>query len=528
MPPKDERPKKKRTVGGEAQDSGIADTGGARRKTTRLESEESDVENPDEQLAREQEVERRKREILEGRLREAARLREEAERLRIWEEEANRDPDAGDQDAGAAAGAGQAEDAPAGGNPPPEREEDDNWDAEEEDAAIMGARVNANQLAVLGEFKGEGDDVELFVMQVIRCQEAFQWTHLVTAQLVQTCLKGVAAKWLRSKLKTALPAAHMNEWDHMVPAPGGVGAPVVAPNVGLRFHLLTRFREAQNGQAAVEAVGDLKQRAGEDVDEFLDRVLLAMDRKNYTTPVGEAREQPEYKMRLAQDAFIFLGAGLRDDLRKTVLAIHPAAADLEELLARARTVEVSRRKDRPVAKLSEISEGEAGQVEEAEAAGGSPAIAEMTLQELQQEVEALRKNMFRGAADVECWKCHAMGHYAYECQVRSKSSTPSRGRGRGRGAGGAPRGRKPPGSGSGATGRGGGSNRGGNGRFRGRGSSTPGAARGGRKRIFVVDADGYLEDEETVDYQGDGVGEEPELAEAYEDEYETTDYPNEG
>ena len=149
------------------------------------------------------------------------------------------------------------------------------WNADEDDAVMAGARVNANQLAVMGEFKGEGDDVELFVMQVIRCREAFDWNHQVTSQLVQTVLKGTAAKWLRSALKTQLQADHLEVWDHFaVPANAPAGAPAErVGNAGFRYALLTRFRELQNGQAAVEAVGDLKQKGSETVDEFYDRIL---------------------------------------------------------------------------------------------------------------------------------------------------------------------------------------------------------------------------------------------------------------
>ncbi len=61
--------------------------------------------------------------------------------------------------------------------------------------------VNANQLAVLAEFSGSPEeDIDHFCLQVHRCREAFGWTHEVTAQMVQTQLKGAALTWFRGEL----------------------------------------------------------------------------------------------------------------------------------------------------------------------------------------------------------------------------------------------------------------------------------------------------------------------------------------
>lgn len=505
MPPKPKPPGKRKDgdsgVGAEVGDTGARPKEPTGLERTREEESSSDDDDPQERIARGLERAERQRTAAEADARELLREEEEArrraEQVRLNEEARRAEEARGRAAPGAGAqgvAGGQGEAAQQAGDPalppaPPPPPQGPAWNADEDDVIMAGARVNANQLAILGEFKGEGDDIELFVMQVIRCREAFDWNHQVTAQLVQTCLKGTAAKWLRSALKTQLDAQHLEVWDHMVPG-AAAGAPAVrAPNTGFRYALLTRFRELQNGQAAVEAVGDLKQKSNESVDEFYDRILLAMDRKNYTSTEAD-KETDEYKTRLTLDAFIFLGAGLKDELRKVVSVQVPAAANIQQLLTRARAAELVRRKDKTPSYLHELEAGESadatGEAADQGAEGGAAAAVMPTLAEMMLEIEALKKNMFKGAADVECWNCHQMGHFSYECQT--KRTIAPRGRGRGAAAG---RGRRPPAGGA----RGPPAAAGARGRGRGRGRAPP----GGRRRLYVVDADGFLEEEVGLD-----------------------------
>ena len=538
MPPKQPG---KRKDGDSGVGAEIGDTGTIPKQSGQAKegSSSSDDDDPQARIQREKDrraaEERTRREArrreLDARRAEEVRLVEEEEEEEVRREEEARGratPEGGVQGAGQGAGEDQdPEDAPPApaqappappGPPGPPGPAGQAWDADEDDAIMAGARVNANQLSVMGEFKGDGDDIELFVMQVIRCKEAFDWNDAVTSQLVQTSLKGQAAKWLRSLLKTQTNDQHLNVWDHrVVPANAAPGAlPERVAETGFRHYLLTRFREVQNGQAAVEAVADLKQRGSETVDDFYDRILLAMDRKNYTSTEA-VKETDEYKQRLLVDAFIFLGAGLKDELRKVVSVQVPAAINVAQLLERARAAELVRRKDKTPSYLNELSEGESADSTTGESAEAGPeeegAAALPTLAEMRLELEALKKNMFRGAADVECWNCHQMGHFSYECQT--KRTIAPRGRGGRNGAGG--RGRRPAAGAAGAA-RGQAPAAGGRGRGRGRGRAPP----QGRRRLFVVDADGYLDEEfalDQLDEVSDGLD--------YEEGNPDYDHPNE-
>ena len=113
------------------------------------------------------------------------------------------------------------------------------------------------------------------MLLVERCVTSFTWEHSMTSAMVQTSLDKAAARWLRSLLKLSTRADNLDLWHHET----GVGDARVV--TGLKVKMLERFKEAMNKRGAVEANTDLKHKSGEIVSDFYDRVILAMDRKNY-------------------------------------------------------------------------------------------------------------------------------------------------------------------------------------------------------------------------------------------------------
>jgi hypothetical protein len=326
------------------------------------------------------------------------------------------------------------EEAEGGVDPPPDPEEEElpGGDPEEGDNDPRMA-INANQLVLLGEFKGEAaEDIELFSMQVRRCRETFAWTQAQTSQLVQTRLKGSAGTWLRSKHKTTLPADHMEVWEH-------VEDNHVMPDTGLRHHLLQRFREPINVQAAVDAVADLKQKSSESVEEFYDRTVLAMDRKNHRA-TEHTKSTAVYKEKLIDDVFTFFAAGMREDLRMAAMGGPNPPLTADTLLTAARNAEKQKQKMKTPKFLTELQEEEASQpsTSNAAAATSQEEGLALQLQELRHELEAMKAQSGPGAQrDVECYKCGRRGHYSFNCPTLNKTSN---GRGRGGGRRGAPSG----------------------------------------------------------------------------------------
>ena len=300
-----------------------------------------------------------------------------------------------------------------------------NSSSDEEEDEMPDPIINANQLAILGEFKGEDDeDVEAFMLLVSRCRTSFQWEQNSTSSMVQTCLKGAAARWLRSLLKTSAPDDQLDVWEHVV------GGQVVAAK-GLKHFMMTRFKEGLNERGAVEAVMDLRQKTGESVCDFYDRVVLGMDRKNYRATAAEKLLAP-YREKLTQDTYTFFAAGLLEDIRRQALGGPVPPDNANDLLKAARNAELERRKATAKPKfLNEMQvEGAAGGA----AVEATAAQGDLQIEELRAELEALKASI-SGSANVECWSCGRKGHFAFNCPIKGKGVTRRGGfRGRGRGA----------------------------------------------------------------------------------------------
>ena len=278
-------------------------------------------------------------------------------------------------------------------------------------AELPRQAINANQLVVLKDFNGDdGEDIEILIAQVERGVKAFGWTEEQTASMVHTKLLSKAARWLQSAIKSAEPMDdNLFRWTNQ----GRVR--------GLKANLLLRFKEGLNERGAVEAILNLNQHAGESVDEFYDRVVLAMDRKNYNV---EDKETPAYRNRLKEDIFIFFGAGLRSELRIQALGGPTQPRTATNLLKAARNAELERKKQKTPKQLLGMAQAAAEEeAEEKEAAAGP------SLDDLASQVDAIRRQM-RGGPSSGCFGCNSQDHYVAQCPRRARRLGPARGRGR--------------------------------------------------------------------------------------------------
>jgi hypothetical protein len=289
--------------------------------------------------------------------------------------------------------------------------------------------LNANQLGCINTFSGEKDeDIEFFIMQVERIAAGFGWTDGQTAQMVETKLTGKAAKWYRALVKTKEASAHLEIWNLHVAAPGNDPT----PNTGLKSHLLGRFLQRVDTRAAVEAILHLKQGPSETVTEFHDRVVLAVDRKNYNKTLAE-KQQDVYKREIRTDILTFFTAGLNEEIRKKVMGVAVLPQDVEGLLAAAQHVENEQTKTTKPAWLNELqtdADGTHGEVAATVAAAGaavsSSEVVPHWAAELREEIAAIKRqsrptqakksnDSGRAGERPSCWSCGQSGHMSFSC-----------------------------------------------------------------------------------------------------------------
>ena len=303
-------------------------------------------------------------------------------------------------------------------------------DVRQREAAVLRS-VNANQLTVLGEFWGEGteyNDIESFCCNVARCMDAFGWTDSVTSQLVQTRLRGAAAVWLRSMIKTATDDMKLRYWSNQHFDARGRQLKMS----GLRQLLLARFREEINGRGAIEAIADLRQRATETVDEFMYRVLLSMDRKNYRAD-EDKKNTEDYRQQLKDDTYTWFAAGLHEDIRMAALGGVDPPESLSDLLTTARNAERERKRARKPKFIAEMEEKNGGAQAAAVSASGNQergTTAELQLAELQAEIAAIKKQQQQqqsyAPSEVVCWICDRRGHISRFCTQRDRGNSDRR------------------------------------------------------------------------------------------------------
>lgn len=275
--------------------------------------------------------------------------------------------------------------------------------------------VSGGQLSAINEFSGDPKkDIDVWLEQIDNFATQFQWTDANTAAAAKAKLTDKAAFWLASQRK-------MNKtyprWK--------TGDGAVAEAEKLRVALRKRFKPTVTAVEATQAIIGLKQKENETVQEFYDRVVWAVDRKNYkildktTDAYQESRDS---------DIFAFFGAGLKEKIATIAMSGGDAPDTHEALLERAVTIEISHEKGRGVFAI----EGSEGTAEGA--AGGQPEPAKDELKELTKQVAALTKMMGkrgrggrgRGGNNGKCHRCQQTGHFVRNCP-QPATNNPTRG-----------------------------------------------------------------------------------------------------
>ena len=107
--------------------------------------------------------------------------------------------------------------------------------------------------------------------------------------------------------------------------------------VNMRPAFLTRFGPKYTTGGAVAAIADLKQRSGETVGGFLDRVKIAVDMLHYN--VEEANRDQAFRDGYARLVIAQFGSGVNSEIRQQIFGVPNPPATIAAVLAAATAVE---------------------------------------------------------------------------------------------------------------------------------------------------------------------------------------------
>ena len=103
-------------------------------------------------------------------------------------------------------------------------------------------------------------------------------------------------------------------------------------DAGLKKALLLRFGPKHTSATAILAVSELKQRSSESCVDFMDRVLLAVDRTHYNLTAIQ-KQADGYREVFTSAALMHFGAGVRSDIGKVILAQPVPPATIVDMLS---------------------------------------------------------------------------------------------------------------------------------------------------------------------------------------------------
>ena len=277
--------------------------------------------------------------------------------------------------------------------------------------AIMAA-ATGSQLNIVQPYDGS-TDVHLWIAHLERTQTQFGWNDATLATAAQSKLTGDAAAWLLAQTKANKLFPRFYNVAH--------------EDTSLRPALIARFGERIRQLAALDAVSDLHQRAGETIDAFYDRTRIAIDRLNYLYTAAQKAEQA-YLDHFHIQVFVYFGQGMLEEVRNKVLAsVNPPVTDVA-LLEAARAVEAELNRTK---KLTAIT-------------NDAPKSTEVLLSEITKQLAAIQlpnnqgkgnwnqqprsggnrgrggpsRGSTGGTVGRSCWTCGKTGHMSRNCYQR--------------------------------------------------------------------------------------------------------------
>jgi len=264
------------------------------------------------------------------------------------------------------------------------------------------AQVRPQQVANIPLFDGErGESFTNWVETLENTRDAYDWPEDSLVGVAKTRGGPRIAEWLRGQ---RLQGTTYLRWG---------------TDAGLKKALQGRFGPKFTSATAVHAVSDLKQRGSESCADFMDRVLLAVDRMHFAVTEAD-KAQAGYRRVFTSSSLMHFGAGVRPEIGKVILGRAVAPATVADMLTAAEAVE---------AELSKKGAPGSSALAVAPADDSAPPTSE--LEDLAIQVENLTEAVSAIASaskkpfdfsKIKCYRCGDYGHFQNRCTNRTRRS----------------------------------------------------------------------------------------------------------
>ena len=295
---------------------------------------------------------------------------------------------------------------------------------------------SGGQLSSVPPFSGtQGLDGLVYVEAIDRAREQFGWTQVQTARAAVTRGGNIVANWIRGERASGRIFTAWQE-DNMV---------------NLRPAFLARFGPKYTAGGAVAAIADLKQRSGETVGDFMDRVKIAVDMLHYN--VEEADRNQAFRDGYARLVIAQFGGGVNSEIREQVFGVRNPPNTMDDVLAAAMAIESEKNPKATKLVINQVDSENPPQDKNKEDSKNEITSIAKECEELKKqmsEILSIGRNAYRGRGrgnrggsgnNGKCYGCGQPGHIRANCpspqqqpyQYYRGRGNGWRGRGRGRG-----------------------------------------------------------------------------------------------